>query len=276
MYLQVDAAGADAAAVAGTRPRRDARRRSRIAATAWSASKSTARRGRDVRRDLARAVVTSGWGLLELRPMRMSLEDVFLSLTTEETAAAADDAETAAPEGEPPMSNILAIAHKELKSYFASPIAYIVIGFWSLLYGYFFVAILNFFVRQSMQMSQFGHAGPAGDEHQPAADSPAAAERADPDPVPAADGDDADLLGGEAVGHDRAAADLAAHRLPDHHGQVPRRDGAVRRDAGGHADPHRPAVRLRPARSGSRSSPPTSACCCSAAASSRSACSSRA
>ena len=40
--------------------------------------------GRDVRRDLSRAVVTSGWGLLELRPMRMSLEDVFLSLTTEE------------------------------------------------------------------------------------------------------------------------------------------------------------------------------------------------
>jgi ABC-2 type transport system permease protein len=54
------------------------------------------------------------------------------------------------------MSNILAIAHKELKSYFSSPIAYIAIGLWALLYGYFFFAILNFFVRQSMQMSQFG------------------------------------------------------------------------------------------------------------------------
>jgi ABC-2 type transport system ATP-binding protein len=42
--------------------------------------------GRDVRRDLARAVVTSGFGLLELRPMRVSLEDVFLSLTTDETS----------------------------------------------------------------------------------------------------------------------------------------------------------------------------------------------
>ena len=40
--------------------------------------------GHDVRRDLARAVVSSGWGLLELRPMRMSLEEIFLSLTTEE------------------------------------------------------------------------------------------------------------------------------------------------------------------------------------------------
>jgi ABC-2 type transport system ATP-binding protein len=38
----------------------------------------------DVRRDLARVVVTRGWGLLELRPVRMSLEDVFLQVTTEE------------------------------------------------------------------------------------------------------------------------------------------------------------------------------------------------
>ena len=33
--------------------------------------------GRDVRRDLARAVVSSGLGLLELRPIRMSLEEIF-------------------------------------------------------------------------------------------------------------------------------------------------------------------------------------------------------
>ena len=53
------------------------------------------------------------------------------------------------------MGNVVAIAQKELKSYFASPIAYIVLGLWALLYGYFFVAILQFFVRQSMQMGQF-------------------------------------------------------------------------------------------------------------------------
>ena len=29
-------------------------------------------------------VVTSGWGLLELRPTRLSLEEIFLQLTTEE------------------------------------------------------------------------------------------------------------------------------------------------------------------------------------------------
>jgi ABC-2 type transport system permease protein len=58
------------------------------------------------------------------------------------------------------MGNIIAIAQKELKSYFASPIAYIVIGLWALLYGYFFVAILQYFMRQSMQLSQFGMQGP--------------------------------------------------------------------------------------------------------------------
>lgn len=58
------------------------------------------------------------------------------------------------------MRNTLAIAHKELRSYFASPIGYIVIGFFALLYGYFYVTMLNYFVRQSMQMAQFGGGGP--------------------------------------------------------------------------------------------------------------------
>ena len=53
------------------------------------------------------------------------------------------------------MSNVIAIAQKELKSYFSSPIAYIAIGFFAFLYGYFYVAILQYFVRQSMQMNQF-------------------------------------------------------------------------------------------------------------------------
>ena len=40
--------------------------------------------GRDVRRQLAAVIVTNGWGLLELRPLRMSLEEIFLHLTTDE------------------------------------------------------------------------------------------------------------------------------------------------------------------------------------------------
>ena len=58
------------------------------------------------------------------------------------------------------MSNILAIAQKEIRAYFASPIAYIVIGLFALLFGYFYVAILNWFVQQSTQMSMGMGMGP--------------------------------------------------------------------------------------------------------------------
>jgi gliding motility-associated transport system permease protein len=54
------------------------------------------------------------------------------------------------------MGNILAIANKELRSYFASPIAYIVLGFFAFLFGWFYVTILSYFVQASMQMNQFG------------------------------------------------------------------------------------------------------------------------
>jgi ABC-2 type transport system ATP-binding protein len=42
------------------------------------------RLGSDPRRALAAAVVSQGWGLLELRGVSMSLEDVFINLITQE------------------------------------------------------------------------------------------------------------------------------------------------------------------------------------------------
>jgi len=42
------------------------------------------RLGMDVRKNLARTIVENGWGLLELKPIGMSLEEVFLRLTTHE------------------------------------------------------------------------------------------------------------------------------------------------------------------------------------------------
>lgn len=54
------------------------------------------------------------------------------------------------------MSNILAIAQKEIRAYFASPIAYVVIGLFALLFGYFYIVMVSFFVRESMQMSGMG------------------------------------------------------------------------------------------------------------------------
>jgi ABC-2 type transport system ATP-binding protein len=46
--------------------------------------------GRSIRADLARAVVESGWNLNELRPVALSLEEVFLQLTSSDAAAAAE------------------------------------------------------------------------------------------------------------------------------------------------------------------------------------------
>ena len=54
------------------------------------------------------------------------------------------------------MRNILAIAGKELRSYFASPIAYIIIGLFALLFGWFFYVYLHVFVEQSQRMSMMG------------------------------------------------------------------------------------------------------------------------
>ena len=101
MYLQVDAAGADVASVL--------QRVSGVTRVAITDTKQQivgyeidSEAGRDVRRELAAAIVGRGWGLLEMRPMRLSLEEIFLHVTTEETpaaaAAAATDAEMATSE----------------------------------------------------------------------------------------------------------------------------------------------------------------------------------
>jgi ABC-2 type transport system ATP-binding protein len=87
MYVQIDTLGADG---------REALQRvagvSRVAVTETRGTingyEIESESGRDVRRELAAAVVTRGWGLLELRPMRMSLEEIFLHLTTEDTVNA--------------------------------------------------------------------------------------------------------------------------------------------------------------------------------------------
>ena len=54
------------------------------------------------------------------------------------------------------LRNMLAIADKELRAYFASPIAYIIIGLFSLLFGWFFFVYLNFFVQRSSGMGPMG------------------------------------------------------------------------------------------------------------------------
>ena len=92
MYVQVEApgsedAGAALAAIPGVTRVVGADGRGAV-----GAFEVESERGTDVRRELARAVVTRGWGLLELRPMRMSLEEIFLQVTTDETPVAPPDA----------------------------------------------------------------------------------------------------------------------------------------------------------------------------------------
>jgi len=94
LYLQVDAVGTDAVGtlerIAGVTRVVEADRRDSIIGYEVESEQ-----GRDIRRELSRAVVTNGWGLLELRPMRMSLEEIFLSLTTEDAAQVQAAEETA-------------------------------------------------------------------------------------------------------------------------------------------------------------------------------------
>jgi ABC-2 type transport system ATP-binding protein len=97
MYVQVDAMGADAqqtlSSIPGVTRVSVSDRRESIAGYEVESES-----GKDVRRQLASTVVGAGWGLLELRPMRMSLEEIFLQVTTEDAAAAPEAAVEASRE----------------------------------------------------------------------------------------------------------------------------------------------------------------------------------
>jgi ABC-2 type transport system permease protein len=54
------------------------------------------------------------------------------------------------------MRNVLAIARKEVRGYFVSPIGWVILGLFAVLFGFFYYAFLGLFVRQSLQMNQFG------------------------------------------------------------------------------------------------------------------------
>ena len=54
------------------------------------------------------------------------------------------------------MTNILAIVKKEWRGYFASPIGYVVLGMYALVFGLFYAVGLYFFLQQSMAGPQMG------------------------------------------------------------------------------------------------------------------------
>jgi len=66
----------------------------------WIGFEVEAEGDHDVRRAVAQTVVGKGWGLLELRPKRVSLEQIFLQLTTAEPAHQAVDTPAEPPREE--------------------------------------------------------------------------------------------------------------------------------------------------------------------------------
>ena len=86
MYVQVDAVGGSPGEALQALPgvTRVALAEHRTGNPSIQGFEVESARGTDVRREIAKEVVTRGWGLLELRPMRMSLEEIFLQVTTEE------------------------------------------------------------------------------------------------------------------------------------------------------------------------------------------------
>ena len=57
------------------------------------------------------------------------------------------------------LSNVAAIAGKELRSYFGSPVAWVMMGLFAFIFGWFFTVYLRMFMMNSMQ-SQFGGGQP--------------------------------------------------------------------------------------------------------------------
>src|SRR5687768_10900324 len=58
------------------------------------------------------------------------------------------------------MRNVITIFRKEIKSYFASPVAYALLAFFGLIAGYFFYMYVRMFVAQGMQAQMMGRGFP--------------------------------------------------------------------------------------------------------------------
>ena len=56
------------------------------------------------------------------------------------------------------LTNIGTIAGKELRGYFVSPVAWVMMALFAVIFGLFYIAHLNAFAQQSMQAQQYGGA----------------------------------------------------------------------------------------------------------------------
>jgi len=58
------------------------------------------------------------------------------------------------------MRNVWVILRKELRSYFVSPVAYLLLAMFAVIFGFFFWNILGFFVREGMESMMRGQTSP--------------------------------------------------------------------------------------------------------------------
>ncbi len=151
-----------------------------------------------------------------------SLEDVFLRSIAKEPARG----------GAAGVRNILTIAGREIRSYFVSPIAYVVLTGFLLLGGWFFFNLLarfNFLLDDLLGAAA-EPAGPRAAELERVRDRAVAAQSLGRARDPGAGDHDAEPRRGEEGRHLRAAAHLAAQDLGDRPREVPRRAGLRRSD----------------------------------------------
>ena len=103
--------------------------------------------GGDPREAVFRTAVERGWVLLELaRDRGATLEDIFVRLTTHDTAAGATagaDRNAAAAAGGGFVNGVLATYRRELRAFFFSPLAYIVLFFFLVVNGVIFVYLVG-------------------------------------------------------------------------------------------------------------------------------------
>ena len=108
--------------------------------------------GTDVRADVARVLATR-WRLLALRSESLSLEEIFLKLTED------DKVEGRGCEGATSVRHVIAIARRELRSYFVSPIAYVAVTAYALLSGFLSTAGLTTCGRRAWRTARSSSSG---------------------------------------------------------------------------------------------------------------------
>ncbi len=97
-----------------------------------------------------------GWPLFELRGVNLSLEDIFLQLTTEDAPHSERKRQLRRQTEEREMKGLYAVYRKEMGHYFVSPVAYVIVGVFLILSAYFFNRLLIVLIQESLEAGRTG------------------------------------------------------------------------------------------------------------------------